>query len=78
MQVNIFVSEVIQDGQPSTMLVLPVGPDAKIPKHLQNIEWRYLATTEADDRIIGMERGEVEVAISTDGYLVTKPRLPHE
>lgn len=76
MQVNIFVSEADQTGAPTTMLVLPYGPEATIPKHLQGIEWRYLATAEADDRLIGMEPGEVAVALSNDGYLLTNPKLP--
>lgn len=70
MQVNVFVSEVRQDGGPTQMLVLPFGPEAAIPTHLQGIEWRYFATTEADDRIINVPPGEVEVALAADGYLV--------
>jgi hypothetical protein len=74
MQVNVFVSEVRQDGEPTQMLVLPFGPEAAIPAHLQGTEWRYFATTEADDKIINLPQGEVEVAIAADGYLVVTPQ----
>jgi hypothetical protein len=75
MQVNVFVSDVRQDGEPAQLLVLPYGPLAAIPGHLQNIEWRYLATTEADDRIIGLPAGEVEVALANDGYVVVAAKV---
>ncbi|MFD2646377.1 hypothetical protein ACFSX5_01055 [Devosia albogilva] len=75
MQVNVYVSELHQDGQPTQMLVLPFGPDAAIPAHLQNMQWRYFATTEVDDRIIGLTRGEVEVALHRDGYLIVTPKM---
>lgn len=75
MQVNAFVSEVQQDGVPTQMLVLPYGPEAAIPAHLRAIEWRYFATTEADN-IIGLRAGEVEVAMAERGYAIVKPQAP--
>lgn len=76
MQVNVFISEVKQNGEPTQMLVLPYGPEALIPSHLRHLEWRYFATAEADDRIIGLPPGEVEVALATSGYVLTSPRGP--
>lgn len=73
MQVNVFVSEVTQDGRPTSMLVLPYGPEAIIPEHLRQVDWRYLATAEADDRIIGLGREVVEAALKADGYVLTTP-----
>lgn len=75
MQVNVFVSEVRQDGEPAQMLVLPYGPQAAIPSHLQSIEWRYFATAEADDRIIGLPAGEAEIALAREGYVVVTPQV---
>jgi hypothetical protein len=74
-QVNVYVSEVHQHGLPTQMLVLPFGPEAKIPVHLQDVQWRHFATTEADDQIIGLTRGAVEVALACDGYLLLSPRM---
>jgi hypothetical protein len=76
MRVNVFVSEVRQDGEATQLLVLPYGPLAVIPTHLQGIEWRYFATTEADDKIIGLHPGEVEIAIQEVGYAVVTPHTP--
>ncbi len=41
------------------------------------MQWRYFATTEADDRIIGLTHGEVEVALHRDGYLIVIPKMVH-
>ncbi|ODT80486.1 MAG: hypothetical protein ABS76_16255 [Pelagibacterium sp. SCN 64-44] len=73
MQVNVFVSEVEQDGTPTAMLVLPFGPEAAIPEHLRKVKWRYFATADADDAIIGLGRRDVESALATDGYVLTTP-----
>lgn len=73
MQVNVFISPVDHTGLPTQMLVLPFGPEAAIPKHLQHVDWRYFASTVAGDSVIGAEKGEVEVALASDGYLLTRP-----
>lgn len=73
MQVNVFISAVEHDGSPTQMLVLPFGPEAAIPRHLQHIDWRYFATTFAGDSVIGAEKAEVEVALTSEGYLLTQP-----
>lgn len=73
MQVNVFASEVVEGDEPTALLVLPCGPLAAVPKHLRDIGWRYFATTEADDRIIGLGRADVEAAIASDGYVLTVP-----
>lgn len=78
MQVNVFVSEVKQDGEPTSMLVLPFGPEAAIPKHLQGLEWRYLATVDADDPVIGSPAGGVASALASDGYVLTTPKASQE
>lgn len=74
MRVNVFVSEVEQDGTPTSMLVLPFTPDAVIPNVMQHIEWRYLATTNAGDSLIGFPRENVEFLLATDGYVLTTPK----
>jgi len=70
MQVNVFISAVQHNSAAPTFLLLPLRPQANIPKHLQGVEWRYLTTTEADDSIIGMAPADVEAAVVRDGYLV--------
>jgi hypothetical protein len=73
MQVNVFVSEVKQDGSPTNLLVLPFGPEAVIPHHLHHIEWRYFATTDSGDSTIGRNKKEVEAALASDGFLLSEP-----
>jgi hypothetical protein len=70
MQVNVFISAVNQDGASPTIVVLPAGPQAAIPRHLQHLEWRYFATVESGDKITGAPAVEVETALARDGYLV--------
>jgi hypothetical protein len=38
-------------------------------------QWRYFATTAADDQIIGMPPEAVQLALAADGYVLTTP--PH-
>lgn len=73
MRVNVFISEVQQNGTAAQMLVLPYGPEATIPAHLQHMGWRHLAVAEADDKIIGLTKGEVEAGLARDGYLMLAP-----
>jgi hypothetical protein len=75
MQVNVFISAVTSEEKPK-LLVLPLGPEAAIPPHLQYLDWRYFATSSADDAIIGGPPGEVEVSLARDGYFLTTPRKP--
>lgn len=75
MQVNVFISEIEHEGERTQMLVLPTGPEAMIPNHLQHRNWRYFATTDADDQCIGMPKGEVGVALSVADYLLTTPSV---
>lgn len=67
MLANVFVSKAMQDGEPVAMLVLPYGPLAAIRRHLQPVDWRYLATAEAGDRLIGLGQAGVEAAIASEG-----------
>ncbi len=74
MQVNVFVSQVHQDGSPTQTLILPAVPEAAIPKHLQNIEWRYFVTTDSSDSVIGAYPSELENSLNIDGYMVLTQR----
>ena len=71
MQVNVFVSGVRPDEETAALLVLPSGSSASVPDHLRGLDWRYFATTEADDHLIGLTRAGVELAIAADGYVLT-------
>lgn len=73
MQVNVFISEVTQDGAPTAMLVLPSGPEAAIPPHLQHVDWRYFATVDSKDEIICRATGDVDTALAADGFALTTP-----
>lgn len=71
MQVSVFISEV-REGEEPTLLVLPHGPTAAIPRHLQGIEWRPLAITSPEDALLGADAAEIEIAIAEAGYVVVK------
>lgn len=72
MQVNVFIAKAA-DGAATTLLVLPHGPMAAIPRHLQGVEWSYFATTTADDKLIGATAETIEQGIGRDGYAVVSP-----
>ncbi len=75
MQVNVFISRARQDGSPTQTLILPAVPDAVIPKHLQNIEWRYFATTDCSDSLLRAHPSEILNALNSVGYMVLARRF---
>ena len=72
MQVNVFISE-IAEGQSPQLLVLPLGPEAVIPRHLQEYEWRHFATTLTADKLLGAPAALIEADIARDGYSLVSP-----
>lgn len=72
MQVNVLVCEMGKQCPPA-LLILPYGPMAAIPRHLQGMSWRHLAITAADDKLLGAPAGEVELAIAENGYALVQP-----
>lgn len=72
MQVNVLIARATEDEAP-TLLVLPYGPQAAIPRHLQGLEWRHFATTMTDDKLIGAPTESVEQSIARDGYALVAP-----
>lgn len=72
MQVNVFIAKA-NDGAARTLLVLPHGPMASIPRHLQGADWVYFATTTTDDKLIGAAAETVEAGIARDGYALVSP-----
>jgi hypothetical protein len=55
------------------MLVLPYGPQAAIPRHLQGLDWRHMAVTMADDRLLGATHWKIEADLIRQGYAVVNP-----
>lgn len=72
MQVNVFIAKAADDAPP-TLLVLPYGPGAAIPPHLQRLEWRHFAIAMTDDKLIGAPAEAVEAGIARDGYVLVLP-----
>ena len=72
MQVNVFISENLGRCPPA-LLILPYGPMAAIPRHLQGMPWRHLAITAADDKLLGAPAAQIESAISEAGYALVNP-----
>jgi hypothetical protein len=71
MQINVLISTSDESETP-TLLVLPYGMTNAIPRHLQNLTWRHLATTTIDDTLLGGHVGEVEVGLSDVGYALVR------
>jgi hypothetical protein len=68
MQVNVFI--VHEAGaERNRLLVLPASADASIPNHLQD-DWRYFATVDSSDQILGGESAPVETEIASKGFMV--------
>ncbi|MFP9136030.1 hypothetical protein ACLI1C_02495 [Devosia sp. XGJD_8] len=72
MQVNVFISRPV-DAEAPTLLVLPFGPTAALPRHLQGIVWDYLATTSTEDKLIGAAATAVEEGLARDGFALVAP-----
>ncbi|WP_297105612.1 hypothetical protein [uncultured Devosia sp.] len=72
MQVNVFISAGTEENPPK-LLVLPLGPEAAIPRHLQGTEWRHFATTMTDDRLLGARAADIEADIAANGYALVAP-----
>lgn len=72
MHVNVFVGA-IREGEEPTLLVLPYGPSASIPKHLRGVKWRDLAVTSSADSLLGASEEVITSAISESGYALVKP-----
>lgn len=72
MQVNLLIAKAAEDEAP-TLLLLPYGPQAANPRHLQGLERRNFATNMTDDRLIGAPTESVEQSIARDGYALVAP-----
>lgn len=72
MQVNVFIANATHGGT-KTLLVLPYGPLASIPRHLQGAEWSYFATTTTNDKLMGATAATVEEGIAQHGYALVSP-----
>ena len=72
MQVNVLVSQAAGSFPPS-LLVLPYGPLAAIPRHLQGLSWRHLAIMAADDKLLGAPVDQIETALLESGYALVRP-----
>ncbi|WIJ24014.1 hypothetical protein [Devosia sp. RR2S18] len=68
---NVFIGH--RSGEQPELLVLPYGPMAAIPPHLQTLEWRHMATTGAGDRLLGATEDKIKAEIAISGYAVVRP-----
>lgn len=67
MRVNVFVAR--NDGKtPHDLLVLPYGPLGGIPQYLMHLDWRNLATTMSDNKMLGRSAAAIEEDIALCGY----------
>lgn len=74
MRVNVFISDVDDSaGKPPRLLVLPLAPDAAIPKDFRSEEWTYFATTDTSDKLLGAPARDIEEKITDRGYALVDP-----
>jgi hypothetical protein len=75
MKLNVFIANGSAD-QPVQLLVVPFGPGACIPKHLQNISWRDFATNaDSTDALLGADAEKVRRDLERDGYALVHPSM---
>ena len=72
MHVNIFISSE-ETEQPRRLLVLPIAPDAAIPSHLRDVQWRHFARTMTGDKLLGATAESIEADIDRLGYALVSP-----
>lgn len=72
MRVNVFIADRSGEG-PTQLLVLSLGPEAAIPRHLQHLEWRHFATTMTDDKLLGAPSSDIEKSIAQHGFALVSP-----
>lgn len=75
MQVNVFIADVEQ-GEQSSLLVLPYEPQVAIPAHLADIRWRHFAITGLDDGLLAASAAQVEDNLASQGYCLIEPAPP--
>ncbi|WIJ26577.1 hypothetical protein [Devosia sp. RR2S18] len=68
---NVFIAH--HSGEEPELLVLPYGPMAAIPRHLQKIDWRHMAVTGAGDRLLGATEDKIKAEIAISGYAIVRP-----
>jgi hypothetical protein len=70
-QVNVFVTRI--EGQlQMRLLVLPLAPQAAIPKEFRD-GWTYFATVDTHDKLLAASAAKVEADIGANGYAVVEP-----
>lgn len=67
MQVNVFVTRET-DTSKYSLLVLPYGENNAIPIELQHLQWRHLATTRMDDRLLANSEPVIRAQMDMTGY----------
>ncbi len=72
MQVNVLIARGGEEFAPE-LLVLPYGPMAAIPRHLQALDWRHLAVTMTDDKLLGAAGPRIRADIAQNEYAVVQP-----
>ena len=75
MQVNVFITR--QQGRLGTqLLVLPINPQAAIPKEYRD-GWRYYSTVNPGDRMFGdIDARAIEAELAASGYAIVTPEAP--
>lgn len=70
-EVNILVTDDLEHASP--FLVLPYNSPLQLPLHLRHLNWRNMATTTTDDRLLRHSRARIEAEFSLQGYAVVAP-----
>lgn len=75
MRVNVFI--VRENGQlTNELLVLPLSPEAAIPKERRD-NWRYYSTVDTADSLFGdIDARAIEAEIGANGFALVVPVAP--
>ena len=75
MQINLLVARDDPGGK-QRLLVLPYGSRCSVPKHLNHIVWRNLATAVVGDPLVPISEDRIKAELTANGFALVAPLVP--
>jgi hypothetical protein len=72
MQLLVFVSDDGSEQGTGPILFVRDGPEAVLPDNPRALEWRYFATIQDGDQLLGGERGAALKSIAEVGHFIAR------
>ena len=76
MLVKVYISEPRHESDDEFWLLLPAGPFAAIPLHLQDREWRVAGERELNQLPVELSPEHAVRLLRQDGHVLTRPAPP--